>query len=169
MLLVILWGGLWPPWASPICASTSSWSCWLASMSSWAWSPSEVPRIVWSYHTTPQSNTHETPFSLVYGTDAMIPVEIQESSPDSWISLLKGPMIHNIIPIIFTLHPKRSNISITSHDISLNTQQENYILLTNLCSSVNFVLSMNFYQQIQLSMEFTDVFVFVSNYPTFLC
>ena len=78
-------------------------------------------------------------------------------------------MIHNIIPIIFTLHPKRSNISITSHDISLNTQQENYILLTNLCSSVNFVLSMNFYQQIQLSMEFTDVFVFVSNYPTFLC
>ncbi|XP_068461682.1 uncharacterized protein [Phaseolus vulgaris] len=41
----------------------------------------EVPRIVWSYHTTPQSSTHETPFSLVYGTDAMIPVEIQESSP----------------------------------------------------------------------------------------
>jgi len=41
----------------------------------------KVPRIVWSYHTTPQSNTHETPFSLAYGTDAMIPVEIQESSP----------------------------------------------------------------------------------------
>ena len=32
----------------------------------------EVPRIVWSYHTTPQSSTHETPFSLVYGTDAML-------------------------------------------------------------------------------------------------
>ena len=41
----------------------------------------EVPRIVWSYLTTPQSSTHETPFSLVYGTDAMIPVEILESSP----------------------------------------------------------------------------------------
>ena len=41
----------------------------------------EVPRIVWAYHTTPQSSTHETPFSLVYGSDAMIPVEIQESSP----------------------------------------------------------------------------------------
>ena len=41
----------------------------------------EVPRIVWAYHTTPQSTTKETPFSLVYGSDAMIPMEIQESSP----------------------------------------------------------------------------------------
>ena len=40
-----------------------------------------VPRIVWAYHTTPQSTTKETPFSLVYGSDAMIPIEIQESSP----------------------------------------------------------------------------------------
>ena len=40
----------------------------------------EVPRIVWSYHTTPQTSTMETPFSLVYGSDAMIPVEIHESS-----------------------------------------------------------------------------------------
>ena len=39
-----------------------------------------VPRIVWAYHTTPQSSTVETPFSLVYGSDAMIPVEIHESS-----------------------------------------------------------------------------------------
>jgi len=41
----------------------------------------EVPRIVWAYHTTPQYITRETPFSLVYGSDAMIPVEIQENSP----------------------------------------------------------------------------------------
>ena len=41
----------------------------------------EVPSIVWAYHTTPQSTTKETPFSLVYGSDAMILVEIQESSP----------------------------------------------------------------------------------------
>jgi len=41
----------------------------------------EVPRIVWAYHTTPQSTTRETPVSLVYGSDAMIPVEIQENSP----------------------------------------------------------------------------------------
>jgi len=42
----------------------------------------EVPRVLWAYHTTPQSTTKETPFSLVYGTNAMIPVKIQESS--SW-------------------------------------------------------------------------------------
>ena len=41
----------------------------------------EVPRILWAYHTTPQSTTKETPFSLVYGSDAMILVEIQENSP----------------------------------------------------------------------------------------
>jgi len=45
-----------------------------------AWAD-EVPRIVWAYNTTPQSSTMETPFSLVYGSDAMIPVEIHESSP----------------------------------------------------------------------------------------
>ena len=45
-----------------------------------AWAE-EVPRIVWAYHTTPQSSTMEMPFSLVYGSDAMIPVEIHESSP----------------------------------------------------------------------------------------
>ena len=41
----------------------------------------EVFGIVQAYHTTPQSTTGETPFSLVYGSKAMIPVEIQESSP----------------------------------------------------------------------------------------
>jgi len=38
----------------------------------------EVPRILWAYNTTPQSTTKETPFSLVYGSDTMILVEIQE-------------------------------------------------------------------------------------------
>jgi len=41
----------------------------------------EVPRILWAYHTTHLSTNKETPFSLVYGSDAMILVEIQENSP----------------------------------------------------------------------------------------
>ena len=45
----------------------------LASKSPW---PEEIPRILWAYHTTQQSTTHETPFSLVYETDALLPVEI---------------------------------------------------------------------------------------------
>jgi len=41
--------------------------------------PNEIHRVLWAYHTTPQSTTHETPFSLVYGTNAMIPIEIAKS------------------------------------------------------------------------------------------
>ena len=41
----------------------------------------EVPRIVRAYHATPQSSTMETPFSLVCGSDTIIPVEFHESSP----------------------------------------------------------------------------------------
>ena len=41
----------------------------------------EVPRILWSYQTTQQSTMKKTPFSLVYGSDTMIPVEIHENSP----------------------------------------------------------------------------------------
>jgi len=50
----------------------------------------EVPRIVWAYHTTPQSSTMETPFSLVYGSDAMIPVEeFNEESPGVGVAMLR--------------------------------------------------------------------------------
>jgi len=40
--------------------------------------PDELPRIIWAYHTTPQSSTHETPFSLVYGTDALLPIQVDQ-------------------------------------------------------------------------------------------
>nr|KYP48911.1 Retrovirus-related Pol polyprotein from transposon opus [Cajanus cajan] len=40
----------------------------------------ELPRVLWSYHTTVHSSTRETPFNLVYGTDAMIPIEIAKPS-----------------------------------------------------------------------------------------
>jgi ribonuclease HI len=39
-----------------------------------------LPEILWSYHTTVQTSTGETPFKMVYGTDAMIPVEINPPS-----------------------------------------------------------------------------------------
>nr|KYP41357.1 Retrovirus-related Pol polyprotein from transposon 17.6 [Cajanus cajan] len=40
----------------------------------------ELPRVIWSYHTTVHSSTQDTPFNLVYGTDAMILIEITEPS-----------------------------------------------------------------------------------------
>ncbi|XP_057723565.1 uncharacterized protein LOC130939480 [Arachis stenosperma] len=51
-----------------------------------AWAD-ELASVLWSYRTTEQSSTKETPFRLTYGVDAVIPVEIGEPSPRL---LLKG-------------------------------------------------------------------------------
>jgi len=40
----------------------------------------ELPEVLWAYRCTPQSTTQETPYSLMYGTEAMIPVEVGEPS-----------------------------------------------------------------------------------------
>ncbi|XP_016177802.1 uncharacterized protein LOC107620098 [Arachis ipaensis] len=41
----------------------------------------ELISVLWSYRTTPQSSTGETPFRLTYGVDAIILVEVGEPSP----------------------------------------------------------------------------------------
>lgn len=38
------------------------------------------PHILWVYRLIPRTVTKETPFSLVYGVEVVIPVEIQISS-----------------------------------------------------------------------------------------
>ena len=35
----------------------------------------ELPHILWTYRTTPSRSTGETPFSMTYGVDAVIPLE----------------------------------------------------------------------------------------------
>ncbi|CAJ2646545.1 unnamed protein product [Trifolium pratense] len=40
----------------------------------------ELDNVLWAYRTTPHSTTGETPFRMVYGTEAVIPVEIGEPS-----------------------------------------------------------------------------------------
>ncbi|XP_075499285.1 uncharacterized protein LOC142537674 [Primulina tabacum] len=39
-----------------------------------------LPSVLWAYRTTPRSSTLETPYSLVYGSEAVLPVEIGQSS-----------------------------------------------------------------------------------------
>ncbi|KAL2243655.1 UNVERIFIED_CONTAM: hypothetical protein Sindi_0483500 [Sesamum indicum] len=40
----------------------------------------ELSGVLWVYRTTPRTATGETPFCLVYGTEAIIPTEISEES-----------------------------------------------------------------------------------------
>ncbi|XP_070004988.1 uncharacterized protein [Nicotiana sylvestris] len=42
--------------------------------------PEVLPGVLWAYRTTTKTSTGETPFSLVYGAEALIPVEIGEPS-----------------------------------------------------------------------------------------
>ncbi|XP_075102746.1 uncharacterized protein LOC142177552 [Nicotiana tabacum] len=44
--------------------------------------PEVLLGVLWAYHTTTKTSTGETPFSLVYGTEALIPVQIGE--PSTW-------------------------------------------------------------------------------------
>nr|XP_009758262.1 PREDICTED: uncharacterized protein LOC104210972 [Nicotiana sylvestris] len=44
--------------------------------------PKVLPRVLWAYRTTTKISTGETPFLLVYGTEALISVEIGE--PSTW-------------------------------------------------------------------------------------
>ena len=36
----------------------------------------ELPHVLWTYRTTPRRSTRETPFSMTYGIEAVIPLEI---------------------------------------------------------------------------------------------
>jgi hypothetical protein len=36
----------------------------------------ELPSVLWAYRTMPRAGTHETPFSLTYGTEVVISTEI---------------------------------------------------------------------------------------------
>ncbi|XP_075106788.1 uncharacterized protein LOC142179810 [Nicotiana tabacum] len=42
--------------------------------------PELLPEVLWAYPTTPKTSKEETPYSLVYGTDAVIPVEVGDPS-----------------------------------------------------------------------------------------
>ncbi|KAK1398908.1 hypothetical protein POM88_008771 [Heracleum sosnowskyi] len=42
--------------------------------------PEELPMVLWSYNTTPRTTTGESPFTLTYGCEAMLPVEIGAGS-----------------------------------------------------------------------------------------
>ncbi|XP_038688712.1 uncharacterized protein LOC119987881 [Tripterygium wilfordii] len=47
----------------------------------------ELPGVLWSYRTTAKTPIGETPFSLVYGSEVVIPIELElPSARCQWIS-----------------------------------------------------------------------------------
>jgi len=40
----------------------------------------EFPHVLWTYRTTPQRSTRETPFSMTYGVEVVIPLESEFST-----------------------------------------------------------------------------------------
>ncbi len=43
--------------------------------------PEELPSVLWSIRTTPNTATQETPFFLVHGAEAVLPIEIEHNAP----------------------------------------------------------------------------------------
>ena len=41
----------------------------------------ELPHVLWTYRTTPRRSTRETPFSMIYGAEAIIPLETGFPTP----------------------------------------------------------------------------------------
>jgi hypothetical protein len=41
----------------------------------------ELPSVLWSHRTTPSQATGFTPFFLVYGSEAMLPTNVEYGSP----------------------------------------------------------------------------------------
>ena len=41
--------------------------------------PEFVPQVLWSYHTSYRTSTEETLFSLAFGTEAVVPVELEQA------------------------------------------------------------------------------------------
>ena len=40
----------------------------------------ELPHVLWTYQTIPRRSTRETPFSMTYGAEAVIPLETRFST-----------------------------------------------------------------------------------------
>ena len=52
----------------------------------------ELSHIFWTYQTTPRRSTRKTPFSMPYGVEAMIPLEIKFPTLGQVLSLLTRMM-----------------------------------------------------------------------------
>src|SRR5207237_8894608 len=69
----------------------------------------ELPSVLWALRTSSSRATGESPFFLTYGSDAVLPTELEFGSPRTSyiVSILECIfcILHTSITIIFPLHP----------------------------------------------------------------
>ncbi|KAL0410993.1 UNVERIFIED_CONTAM: hypothetical protein Slati_3689000 [Sesamum latifolium] len=91
----------------------------------------ELTSVLWAYRTTPRGSTGETPFSLVYGTEAIIPAELGMPSHKVMIfseecneNLLREnlDLIEELRKKAFLRVQRYKNIMISSYNIRVKSQ-----------------------------------------------
>ncbi|XP_077249160.1 uncharacterized protein LOC143888601 [Tasmannia lanceolata] len=62
----------------------------------------EIPNVLWAYRTTPQTATGESPFSLTFGVEAVIPVELEIPSPriEAYDELANPELLRNSLDLV---------------------------------------------------------------------
>jgi len=79
--LLLLLASLFACWDDPSSIASFVIFMYFLVTSKWNEKTYDIYWFVSSYHTTPQSITKEMPFNLVYGSNAMIPVEVHKKVP----------------------------------------------------------------------------------------
>ncbi|KAL4565704.1 hypothetical protein LXL04_029807 [Taraxacum kok-saghyz] len=89
---------------------------------SWA---DELQNVLWSYRTTIHTSTQETPFSLVYGMEAVIPIELTmlTERTSSMNELKEGENVKSIQTHLDLLDEKRANALIRQEAYKCMTER----------------------------------------------
>ncbi|XP_076895612.1 uncharacterized protein LOC143548290 [Bidens hawaiensis] len=80
----------------------------------------ELPHVLWAFRTQKNSSNSETPFSLTYGTEAMIPAEI--GIPSAGVLLIEDND-HELRMNLDLLEERRELASIREHNYKQQLQK----------------------------------------------
>lgn len=68
----------------------------------------KLSHVLWMYHTTPRKSTRETPFSMMYGSEAIIPLET--GFPTMRSNQFNSSSIEQILPTNLDLAEERKEV-----------------------------------------------------------
>ncbi|XP_022567476.1 uncharacterized protein LOC111210951 [Brassica napus] len=97
----------------------------------------ELHGILWAYWTTPKTATLETPFSLVYDTEAIVPTKVHVKTTVSR-SLSQEENDKLMVLSLDLLEEKRKAARLRSFERSIRKGRRSSSIDNNPCSSLNF-------------------------------